>query len=151
MENVQLLTLREVSLSDLPALISLMAQLGYPIEEEAMRQNIESYLTLATQKAWVATMGEKVIGCIAVAITQSFHQSGSFLRIIALVVDGEYRRLGIGKKLMNIAENFAIEQGCFSIELTSAVHRAKLGSHQFYQSLGYIDLNATKKYFVKQL
>lgn len=150
MEN-GILTFREVHPADLPALISLMEQLGYPIEREAMRENIESYLALPTQKAWVAELKGKVVGCIAVAITQSFHRPGSFLRVIALVVNQEERRLGIGKSLMSIAEKFALDCGCTYVELTSGVHRAKLGSHQFYQSLGYIELNATKKYFVKQL
>lgn len=150
MEN-GILTFREVHPADLPALISLMEQLGYPIEREAMRENIASYLALPNQKAWVAENEGVVVGCIAVAITHYFHRPSSFLRIISLVVNQEHRRLGIGKSLMSIAEKFAIERGCTYVELTSGVHRAKLGSHQFYQSLGYIELNATKKYFVKRL
>lgn len=52
---------------------------------------------------------------------------------------------------MSIAEKFAMEQGCSHIELTSGVYREKLGSHKFYQSLGYIELNDIKKYFAKKL
>jgi hypothetical protein len=31
------------------------------------------------------------------------------------------------------------------------MHREKLGSHKFYQSLGYSELNEIKKYFAKKL
>lgn len=142
---------REVQMNDLNPIISLMEQLGYPIEKNAMVENLQNYMTLPHQKAWVAEKLGHVIGCIAVAKTNFFHLPGCFLRIITLVVDEKNRRLGLGKNLIEIAEKYAAELGCSHIELTSGVNRAKLGSHQFYQSLGYSDLGDTKKYFGKLL
>ena len=145
------LIFREVQIDDAPSLAPLMDQLGYPIDEKILSENIQKYLCLPTQKAWVTESAGQVVGCIAVAITDYFHRHGSFLRVIAMIVDQKHRRLGIGKILMNIAEKFAREQGCSHIELTSGMHREKLGSHKFYQSLGYIELNEIKKYFAKKL
>lgn len=142
---------REVKLDDVGVLLSLMEQLGYPIDESAMNENVQKYLLLPNQKAWVAEKSGEVIGCIAVAITNYFHLPGSFLRVITMIIDEKKRRLGIGKRLMNIAENFALEQGCSYIELTSGVYRAGFGAHEFYQSLGYCDLSDLKKYFGKKL
>jgi [ribosomal protein S5]-alanine N-acetyltransferase len=142
---------REVQISDAHSLAPLMDQLGYPIDEKILSENIQKYLFLPTQKTWVAESVGQIVGCIAVAITNYFHRNGSFLRVIAMVVNHEHRRAGIGKMLMGIAEKFAREQGCSQIELTSGMHREKLGSHKFYQSLGYSDLNAIKKYFSKKL
>lgn len=67
------------------------------------------------------------------------------------MLDQKNRRLGIGKSLMSIAEKFALEQGCSHVELSSGTHRAELGSHEFYRSIGYSELNHTKKYFGKKL
>lgn len=145
------LIFREVQMGDATALAPLMDQLGYPIDEKTLRENIQKYLFLPTQKAWVAESAGQIVGCIAVAITNYFHRPGSFLRVIAMIVDQKYRRSGIGKILMNIAEKFAREQGCSHIELTSGMHRERLGSHKFYQSLGYTELNEIKKYFAKKL
>ncbi len=145
------LIFREVQISDAPSLILLMDQLGYFVDEKTMSENIQRYRLLSHQKAWVAENSGQILGCIAVAITNYFHRPGSFLRVIALIVNQEHRRSGIGKSLMGIAEKFAVEQNCSYIELTSGMHREKLGSHAFYQSLGYIGLNETKKYFSKKL
>lgn len=142
---------REVQLADAPFLVPLMEQLGYPIDAAIIRENIQNYVQLPTQKAWVVEKSGQVIGCIAVAITYYFHRPKSSLRIIALIVDELERRSGIGKNLIDLAEKFAFDQGCSHIELTSGAHRGKLGSHDFYRSLGYAELNETKKYFAKKL
>jgi GNAT superfamily N-acetyltransferase len=144
-------TFRELQASDVPFLIPLMDQLGYPISLEVMIENVQHYLVLPNQKAWVAEKSAHVVGCVAVAITKSFHTQGSFLRVITMVIDQNHRRMGLGKHLLGIVEQFAKDHGCTHIELTSGVHRAKLGSHDFYLQLGYSELNDTKKYFVKQL
>lgn len=142
---------REVQIADAPFLVPLMEQLGYSIDEAIMKENILNYIHLPNQKAWVAEKSKQVVGCIAVAITNYFHRPGSFLRVITMIVEEKERRSGIGQNLMDFAEEFALDQGCSHIELTSGMHRAKLGSHQFYRSLGYTELNEIKKYFAKQL
>jgi len=142
---------REPTVGDIQSLTSLMTQLGYPIEVDNMHQNILKYLSLENQKAWVAEWNGEVVGCIAVAITSYFHREGSFLRIITMVVDEKKRRMGIGKRLMQLAEDYAREKWCSHVERTSGVHRETLGSHKFYESLGYAELSSKKKYFGKKL
>lgn len=142
---------REVQVADASFLVPLMEQLGYPIDPTIMRENIQTYIQLPNQKAWVAEKSGQIVGCIAVAITNYFHRPRSFLRVIAMIVDEQERRSGIGKNLMALAEKFALDQGCSHIELTSGMHREKLGSHEFYRSLGYTEINNTKKYFAKKL
>ena len=145
------LVYREVHAADASFLVPLMEQLGYPIDATIMKENIQKYIQLPNQKAWVAENSGQIVGCIAVAITNYFHRPRSFLRVIAMIVDGQERRSGIGKNLMDLAEKFALDQGCSHIELTSGMHKEKLGSHEFYRSLGYTELNNTKKYFAKKL
>ena len=143
--------IREPAITDSNILASLSEQLGYPIKSRDMEKNIILYSSIPFHKAWVAEIENIVIGYIAVAITHYFHRQGSFLRIIAIVVDQHYRKLGVGKKLMQIAEDYAGQMKCSHIELSSGIHRAKLGSHDFYKSLDYVELNDIKKYFGKKL
>lgn len=150
-QTIKSVIYRAVQIADAPFLAPLMEQLGYPIDTTIMRENIQKYIQLPNQRAWAAEKSGKVVGCIAVAITNYFHRPGSFLRVIAMVVDEQEQRSGIGKNLMDFAEKFALDQGCSHVELTSGMHREKLGSHEFYRSLGYIELNDTKKYFAKKL
>ncbi len=149
--NCKDLTFREVELNDVCQLISLMEQLGYPISESLLMENIQKYILLPNQKAWIAEYSGKISGCIAVAITSYFHRPGSFLRVIAMIVDQDQRRLGVGKGLMSLAEKYAFAHGCSHIELTSGAHRVDSGAHEFYKSLGYTELNNTKKLFGKRL
>lgn len=143
--------IREAKPNDYSQLLPLMDQLGYPIEKEKMESNLKNYCQLSKQKAWVAEKDNKIIGCLAAAITDYFHLPKAFLRVISLVIDKDHRRMGIGKKLMQKAESYACDMGCMHVELTSGTHRAGLGTHDFYRSLGYTDLYDRKKYFAKKL
>ncbi len=145
------LIFREIELNDVSHLIPLMEQLGYPINENLLIENVQKYIFLTNQKAWIAEHSGKISGCIAVAVTNYFHRPGSFLRVIAMIVNQEQRRLGIGKGLMNLIEKYALDHGCSHIELTSGVHRIDSGVHDFYRSLGYTELNNTKKSLGKRL
>ena len=46
-----------------------------------------------------------------------------------------YRRRGIGKKLMEQVERFAVEQGAPYVGLASGISRVE--AHAFYESIGY--------------
>ena len=145
------IVIRKPELNDAAQVAFLMEQLGYPIDEENMKKNIQLYSTFPHQKAWIAVCENQIIGCIAVAIVHYFHASRSILRVIAMIVDQDHRRKGIGKKLMEVAEEYALSMGCSHVELSSGAHRKKLGSHDFYRSLGYVELNDEKKFFGKKL
>jgi ribosomal protein S18 acetylase RimI-like enzyme len=57
------------------------------------------------------------------------------LRVTALVVDRRARRRGVGKLLMERAEQIGSAAGCEFVELTSAMDRAE--AHAFYRNIGY--------------
>jgi N-acetylglutamate synthase-like GNAT family acetyltransferase len=143
--------IRDARNTDIYDLRSLMEQLGYPIDVHELAKNMAHYSKLPHQKVWVVEHEGKVVGCLAAAMTHYFHRPGSFLRVIALVVDQAYRRQGVGKALLQHAEAHARERGCTYLELTSGIHRAGLGSYAFYAAQGFEELSDKKKYFVKPL
>jgi len=51
------------------------------------------------------------------------------------VVDSQFKGRGIGKRLVAEAEEFAWENGCARIEITSDEHR--VDAHAFYEAVGY--------------
>ncbi len=145
------LNIRKPTLAGVEGLVKLIDQLGYSIGDDEMKRNLFKYLSLKNQDVWIAEIDEKIVGCIAVAITNYFHSESSFLRIIMMVVDKKYRRKGIGSKLMKTMEGYAIDMHSSHIEVSSGIHRKEMGFHEFYKHLGYIDLNKHKKYFGKKL
>jgi GNAT superfamily N-acetyltransferase len=55
------------------------------------------------------------------------------------VVDKEFRRQGIGAKLMKKAEDWAKENGYAEIRLRSGGQRKE--AHEFYKAIGYENIN----------
>lgn len=143
--------IREAGAVDCSVLVDLMGQLGYPITQDEMFGQIKLYQNNQAYKIWVAESDGIVVGCVSVALVEYFPWKDRFMRITSLIVDANHRRQGVGKLLMEYAEAFATKHGCCFIELTSGAHRAKIGSHDFYKSLGYQDLYEVEKYLAKKL
>ncbi|MBO1582607.1 GNAT family N-acetyltransferase [Bacillus sp. XF8] len=125
-----------------------MKHLGYPttIEKKRIRlQNIFSHLEYYTL---VAEVNECVIGMIGLYTGMFYTEDGVYARIIALVVDEEFRKQGIGKRLIKAAEKWTLEQGTDSIGLNSGNCEERKHAHQFYKRMGYIEKSTG---FVKSL
>ncbi|WP_425250837.1 GNAT family N-acetyltransferase [Geothrix campi] len=63
-------------------------------------------------------------------------ESGTRFEIVGLVVDGTVRRSGIGKALVQAAEQWVLDQSGTGLGVRSNVLRPE--SHGFYESLGYL-------------
>ena len=57
------------------------------------------------------------------------------VRVTALVVERPARHRGVGRLLMEHAEQIGSAAGCEFVELTSAMNRTE--AHAFYRSIGY--------------
>ena len=98
-------------------------------------RNNENHLILA------AKLDNKLVGTLlAVVCEMLFGQCKSFMVIEDVIVDEGQRRKGIGKALMQYAEDYARSRNCTYIMLITDADR--IGSQEFYRSLGY----ATEEY-----
>ena len=91
----------------------------------------------------------KLSGCIAVHLSHLFHDTQKSARITTLIVDKEFRRHGVGSKLIKVGEDYAKQMGCRLIELTSGMQRKNMGSHDFYRDMGYDNSIYEKQYLRK--
>ena len=86
----------------------------------------------------VATLNDEVIGVLIYLIKNgsviNYVYQRKVLFVDALVVDSNYRRLGIGKSLMDEAFNIARENDCVSVELN--VWDFNSNAKKFYDNLG---------------
>ncbi|WP_199426694.1 GNAT family N-acetyltransferase [Thermaerobacillus caldiproteolyticus] len=140
--------IRKAHARDIPKLAYLMGELGYPtsIEEMSIRfkkiESSSSYCTL------VAEYNEDVVGMIGLCSGYFYKKNGLYVRIVALVVDSNYRNRGIGKRLIEEAESWARKQRAISIGLNSGNRDERKKAHQFYLRMGYQEKS---KGFVKSL
>ena len=95
---------------------------------EAMRLD-DRYVT------WVAEAEGSIVGLAAAVKVLAIGHPGGYVKMNGIGVLPEYRRQGIGKKLMEQVERFAVEQGAPYVGLASGISRAE--AHAFYGNSGY--------------
>ncbi|EAQ98747.1 GNAT family N-acetyltransferase [Congregibacter litoralis] len=129
--------IRTATLEDANHICNLMAQLGYATSAGLISEKLETFETEALDQVFVAESGGAVCGVVSCHLTSLFHQDGSLGRITSFVVDEEHRNTGIGRSLIEAAEEFFQRAGCIRSEVTSGEHRGD--AHAFYKSLGYVE------------
>lgn len=129
------LVVRRMEARDAQEVTALVEQLGYQRPHEEVLRWIE---TLASAKerqmAFVACLGDEVVGWIEVSIEQRL-QSAPFALIGGLVVKDGVRGRGIGRRLCAAAEEWSWARGVRTVRVTSRSSRAD--AHRFYVTDGY--------------
>jgi GNAT superfamily N-acetyltransferase len=120
---------------DAGRLAALCGQLGYPSTPRALRRRLAAILPDQDQAVFVAEdpFGE-VVGWVHVAL-RPLLVSGLQAEIGGLVVDEAQRRRGLGRLLMERAEQWARDRGCIAVHLRSNVDREV--APFFYEGIGY--------------
>jgi len=144
----KLTAIREMRDDDAMAVSLLTTQLGYSRSADEIaawiaRLSIEN----AEQVAFVACVGEDVVGWIEVSIERRL-QSEPFGMIGGLVVSDGRRSRGVGQLLCRRAEEWVREQGLDTLRVTSRSTRQD--AHRFYLRDGYSEVK-TSLVFEKQL
>lgn len=70
------------------------------------------------------------------------------VNVLGIAVKSEYRRQGIGRKLLDVAEDWAKEREIAVMRLNSGA--ARKAAHHFYQSAGYHDVKEQFR-FIKRI
>lgn len=144
--------LRELNEKDLESLIKLYEQLddanGNFTAEDARKiwkTEIEGNKKI---KYFGAVENGKVISTCYCLIIPNLTRLGSSIAFVENVVtDSEYRGQGLGRKVMEMAIEFARENNCYKVILQSASFRKE--AHQFYKNLGFD--GESKKAFIMKL
>ena len=83
----------------------------------------------------VATLDKEIVGMCGLGRRVVIHRPAPLRRITALVVAKDTQRHGIGRKLVEAAEEWMHKQGCQLVEVTSNDKRT--AAHAFYRHMGY--------------
>jgi ribosomal protein S18 acetylase RimI-like enzyme len=146
------INIRSCALKDIPEILPLMEQLGYPTSEEVLESRLKRLIDTKGYGVAVACMEEKIVGLVAWSKSPLFVSDKARIHIEGLIIDQKARGMGVGKRLMEFVEDIARTSGPAIIDLTSGVRRSKDGSHEFYKKMGYENKGfMAKLYFRKEI
>lgn len=140
--------IRDAQVDDVSQLSVLINHLGYPCTPEEAQTRFDNIGQNPDYKTLVITDGDLVIGLAGLAKCLWYEKNGTYVRILAFVVNQQYRGRGIGKQLIKAVENWATELGCNAIVLSSGNRDERIEAHRFYKGQGY-DIKSSG--FIKHL
>jgi GNAT superfamily N-acetyltransferase len=140
--------IRQAVESDAAELARLTSQLGYPVSEAAIRVRMaRMFGTTAARLFVVEGQGGELAGWIHGFLCQLL-ESDYRVEIGGLIVDERRRRSGIGRRLVQAVEDWAVERG--AVELSVRCREERAESHKFYESLSFRQIK-TQRVFRKRL
>lgn len=121
--------------------------LGYDYPIEKTKQRLSQILIDNKAEIFVAEYDGHVVGYLHAADYECIY-SDSLKNILALAVDEQYRRKGVGLALISAVERWAVETEASGVRLVSGMNRTE--AHQFYLGCGYTH-RKDQKNFIKML
>jgi ribosomal protein S18 acetylase RimI-like enzyme len=103
------------------------------------REHIRRVLSDARTTTFLYVEGDRVLGSVMVSI------DGSASRIISIGTHPTHQRRGIGRRLMQLAEEQAVRSGAQEIRLEVGV--GNIGAIRFYKLLGYSVQGTLPRYY----
>ena len=126
--------IRPATADDAERIAALFTDEGYPAGPSDILERLGRFDS-PHSRVLVADHDGEVLGFVAVHALPRFEHSDRIVRIVALVVDAGVRERGIGRLLMEAAEEMGAEVGAAFAEVTAGHHRPD--ARRLYEELGY--------------
>jgi GNAT superfamily N-acetyltransferase len=132
-------TVRPATEADVPALLSLFAELhpaDPPLPPQTAREIWRAIAAQPGRSVLVAESAGTVVGTLDCATLANLTRGGRpFMLVENVVVTAGHRREGVGAALLDHAVFLARRAGCYKIQLLSRAERR--AAHAFYESRGF--------------
>ena len=141
------INIRKISIADAAAICEINSEgLGYKCELSLVQGKIKN-LNSQREAVFVAEADGQVVGNIHVERYDVLYFE-TMANVLGLSVKIEFQKIGIGRALLEAAENWALENGIKMMRLNSGINRTE--AHKFYEHLGYVSEKDQKR-FIKKL
>ncbi len=140
--------IRKISQSDYQAAAAIWRKV-LDVRNATDENVAETYSIMEHDDRYVTFVAEadgKIVGLATAVKVLAIGHPGGYVKMNGIGVLPEYRHQGIGKKLLEYVERFAIEQGAPYVGLASGINRVE--AHEFYENSGY---QKTSYWFRKSL
>lgn len=138
--------IRTMADKDLLGVQRLLSQLGYETDLNVLKDRFEKISQSTESDAFVCEDDGKSVGFLHVYGRMALEKSAEAV-VQSMVTDAQYRRGGIGSKLIMAADRWARERGYQSIVLHTRMDRDD--AHGFYMNQGFTA--QASAYFMRKL
>lgn len=129
--------IRDACLEDIPAMASLLGELGYPTSDEDMRNRFTPIALHPDLRTFIADINGTPIGLLGLSRNWAYERNGIYVRVLVLVVSSACQGRGVGWTLMNRAEEWAREIGAVRMIVNCANREERVKAKAFYQHFGF--------------
>jgi GNAT superfamily N-acetyltransferase len=138
---------RRAKTTDAPGVAALSGILGYPVDGDTMQRRLQQLGGREEHIVFVAEMNGEMVGWIH-GVERDILVAERIGEICGLVVAEGRRTSGVGRRLVDAVEQWALGRGLDQVSVRSNIVRTE--SHPFYEKLGYTRLK-TQHAYRKQL
>ena len=136
---------RKIKKQDIESFIDICKDIGYDLRYENISNRIRDLSKTETSDLILAVDESKtILGWIQIEIC-NFILIEKCANIKGLFIDKKFRGRKIGKMLINQAYNWAKQNNCTGI--TISTHKSRIDSHDFYTHIGFKNLNVHSTYY----
>ena len=144
-------SVREATAEDAAQIHALAGELAEVVgdtnpDEGAIRARLEELLDEPRARVFVAEVGGEVAGVATLWIKPDLAHGDVVVEVPMLVVSGEHRREGVGRKLMARVREAAAYNDASIVELVAT--RSNVAARDFYKSLGFVEADIVSMEFV---
>ncbi|KFE42150.1 GNAT family N-acetyltransferase [Staphylococcus agnetis] len=123
---------------DLNVIQKLYKDLGYEMSITDINEQLTKIYQHQDYYMLLLIKDEKIIGFSGMCKMMFYEKRGYYMRILAFVVDHNYRQLGYGTYLINKSESLAKSLDCNVIALNSGIKLERNNAYHFYHRNNYI-------------
>jgi GNAT superfamily N-acetyltransferase len=132
-----LVAVRKPRPTDLARIAALLADLaGAPLSSRQAANRLALIARDPEQDIRVASIDGALVGVMGFRIRHNIESISHYGEVSALVVDGQWRRHGVGAALIDAAEKLARKRRCIGLWLVSGFGR-EAPAHRFYRRMGF--------------
>jgi GNAT superfamily N-acetyltransferase len=132
---------RTAQRGDAAAVAALSAQLGYDEAVDEIRRRIEDIRAQGIGEVYVAVVPPDIVVGWVQVFGLLLVELPPLAEVGGIVVDSRYRRIGVGRSLLEAAEQWSRQNGLATLRLRSNLQRDD--AQAFYRRLGYAEIAAS--------